>query len=141
MNKRIGWPKCDLSHCVGEKSAGTQNMTGFLYVENWCADKETSLFLLVTAELRHLSVLHTMFLFICFFMTYINQFLWLCSIVLKDFYMTLVAFPFIEYYTGMLFFENVSKLSFLFYSFSIFFNRRVCILIMAKFCVLISIME
>lgn len=77
-----------------------------------------------------------------FFMTYINQFLWLCSIVLKDFYMTfLVAFPFIEYYTGMLFFENVSKLSFLFYSFSIFFNRRVCILIMAKFCVLISIME
>lgn len=53
----------------------------------------------------------------------------------------LVAFPFIEYYTGMLFFENVSKLSFLFYSFSIFFNRRVCILIMAKFCVLISIME
>lgn len=75
MNKRIGWPKCDLSHCVGEKSAGTQNMTGFLYVEIYCADKETSLFLLETAELRHLSVLHTMFLFICFFMTHINQFL------------------------------------------------------------------
>lgn len=71
MNKRIGWPKCDLSHCVGEKSAGTQN----IYVEIYCADKETSLFLLETAELRHLSVLHTMFLFICFIMTHINQFL------------------------------------------------------------------
>lgn len=94
------------------------------------------------SRLRHLSVLHTMFLFICFFMTHINQFCDYVALYSKiSTWPFLVAFPFIEYYTGMLFFENVSKLSFLFYSFSIFFNRRVCILIMAKFCVLISIME